>query len=576
MSFALSNLSQYRVNVKDEILAGLTTALALVPEVVAFALLAHISPLIGIGSAFVICLVTSVLGGRPGMISGAAGSVAVVIVSLVAQQGLEYLFLAVVLMGLIQIAVGLLRLGKFIRLVPQPVVYGFVNGLAIIIFMAQLEQFKVRDAAGAEHWLSGPALLLMGGLVALTMVIVYFLPKLTKAVPASLVAIIVVSALVIGGGLPTKSVGDIASIAGGLPVPHLPQVPLSWHTLAVVLPYAIIMALVGLTESLLTLTVVDEVTDSRGRSNQDCVAQGLANVASGLTGGMGGCAMIGQTMVNLESRGRGRLSGVVAALALAGFVVAGSGLIERLPLAALVGVMFMVVIATFEWASLRILRRTDVAVMLLVTAITAISQNLALAVLLGVVVSALAFAWENAQRIRARHYLYRFGRREALRAVWPAVFRLGAGLRRKIRRGGRPAGSYPRLSGKPGGRYVGPRCPAQAHRALPARRKKAAPAPPQPRLPPPAGPRRRPGRSQYPRRPNLSRGWRWRGVLSRPRGGRQRPVSLKIGVARHQPPPPHLCAHEPRCPARLSPRPRPPQRARVVSGPQSHLRPPAC
>jgi SulP family sulfate permease len=408
MSFALSNLSQYRVNVKDEILAGLTTALALVPEVVAFALLAHISPLVGIGSAFVICLVTSVLGGRPGMISGAAGSVAVVIVSLVAQQGIEYLFLAVVLMGLIQIAVGLLRLGKFIRLVPQPVVYGFVNGLAIIIFMAQLEQFKVHDAAGVQHWLSGSALLLMGGLVALTMAIVYFLPKLTKAVPASLVAIIVVSALVILGGLHTKSVGDIASIAGGLPVPHLPQVPLSWHTLAVVLPYAIIMALVGLTESLLTLTVVDEVTDSRGRSNQDCVAQGLANVASGLTGGMGGCAMIGQTMVNLESRGRGRLSGVVAALALAAFVVAGSELIERLPLAALVGVMFMVVIGTFEWASLRILRRmprTDVVVMLLVTLVTAISQNLALAVLLGVVVSALAFAWENAQRIRARHYL---------------------------------------------------------------------------------------------------------------------------------------------------------------------------
>jgi SulP family sulfate permease len=408
MSFALSNLTQYQVNVKDEMLAGLTTALALVPEVVAFALLAHISPLVGIGSAFIICLVTSVLGGRPGMISGAAGSVAVVIVSLVAQQGLEYLFLAVVLMGLIQVAVGLLRLGKFIRLVPQPVVYGFVNGLAIIIFMAQLEQFKVRDAAGAEHWLTGSALLLMGSLVALTMAIVYLLPKLTKAVPASLVAIIVVSALVILGGLHTKSVGDIASIAGGLPTPHLPQVPLTWHTLAVVLPYAIIMALVGLTESLLTLTVVDEVTDSRGRSNQDCVAQGLANVASGLTGGMGGCAMIGQTMVNLESRGRGRLSGVVAALALAGFVVAGSGLIERLPLAALVGVMFMVVIGTFEWASLRILRRmprTDVLVMLLVTLVTAISQNLALAVLLGVVVSALAFAWENAQRIRARHYL---------------------------------------------------------------------------------------------------------------------------------------------------------------------------
>jgi len=400
--------SQYKFNVKNEMLAGLTTALALVPEVVAFALLAHISPLVGIGSAFIICLITSVFGGRPGMISGAAGSVAVVIVSLVAQHGIEYLFVAVVLMGIIQIGIGLLRWGKFIRLVPQPVVYGFVNGLAIIIFMAQLEQFKVRDAAGAEQWLTGPPLLLMAGLVALTMALVYVTPKITKAVPGSLVAIVVVSALVILGGLPTKAVGDIASIAGGLPSLHLPQVPLNWATLVLVAPYALIMALVGLTESLLTLTVVDEVTDSRGRSNQDCVAQGLANVASGLTGGMGGCAMIGQTMVNLESRGRGRLSGVVAAGALALFVVAGSGLIERLPLAALVGVMFMVVIATFEWASLRILRRMprlDVAVMLLVTAITAISQNLALAVLLGVVVSALAFAWENARRIRARHYL---------------------------------------------------------------------------------------------------------------------------------------------------------------------------
>ena len=408
MSQLQAYFSSYKVNVKNEILAGLTTALALVPEVVAFALLAHISPLVGIGSAFVICLLTSVFGGRPGMISGAAGSVAVVIVSLMVQQGVEYLFVAVVLMGLIQITIGLLRWGKFIRLVPQPVVYGFVNGLAIIIFMAQLEQFKVHDGAGAAHWLAGTPLLLMLGLVALTMALVYFTPKVTKAVPGSLVAIVVVSALVIGAGLPTKAVGDIASIAGGLPTWHLPQVPLAWHTLAVVLPYSIIMALVGLTESLLTLTVVDEITDSRGRSNQDCVAQGFANVASGLTGGMGGCAMIGQTMVNLESRGRGRLSGVVAAGALALFVVAGSGLIERLPLAALVGVMFMVVVATFEWASLRILRRmprTDVLVMLLVTLVTAISQNLALAVLLGVVVSALAFAWENAKRIRARHYV---------------------------------------------------------------------------------------------------------------------------------------------------------------------------
>ena len=408
MSPVVSYFRQYTFNVKDEILAGLTTALALVPEVVAFALLAHISPLVGIGSAFIICLITSVFGGRPGMISGAAGSGAVVIVALVAQHGVEYLFAAVALMGLIQITIGLLRLGKFIRLVPQPVVYGFVNGLAVIIFMAQLEQFKVRDAAGAEHWLTGPALLLMAGLVALTMGIVYFLPRLTKAVPASLVAIVVVSALVIFGGLPTKAVGDIASIAGGLPTLHLPQVPLAWQTLVVVFPYAVIMALVGLTESLLTLTVVDEITDTRGRGNKDCVAQGLANVASGLTGGMGGCAMIGQTMVNLESRSRGRLSGVVAAAALALFVVVGAPVIERLPLAALVGVMFMVVIGTFEWASLRILRRmplTDVLVMLLVTGVTAVSQNLALAVLLGVVVSALAFAWENAKRIRARKYV---------------------------------------------------------------------------------------------------------------------------------------------------------------------------
>ncbi|AWM31674.1 SulP family inorganic anion transporter [Hymenobacter nivis] len=408
MQLQLSYFTQYKHNAKNEVLAGLTTALALVPEVVAFALLAHISPLVGIGSAFVICLITSVFGGRPGMISGAAGSVAVVIVALVAQHGIEYLFVAVVLMGLIQIGIGLLRLGKFIRLVPQPVVYGFVNGLAVIIFMAQLEQFKVRDTAGAEHWLVGAPLLLMAGLVALTMAIIYFLPRLTKAVPPSLVAIVVVSALVILGGLHTKSVGDIASIAGGLPTLHVPQVPFTWATLALVGPYAFIMALVGLTESLLTLTVVDEMTDTRGRGNQDCVAQGLANVASGLTGGMGGCAMIGQTMVNLESRGRGRLSGVVAAGALALFVVAGAGLIERLPLAALVGVMFMVVIGTFEWASLRILRRmprTDVLVMLLVTIVTAVSQNLALAVLLGVVVSALAFAWENARRIRARKHV---------------------------------------------------------------------------------------------------------------------------------------------------------------------------
>ncbi|GGF27827.1 SulP family inorganic anion transporter [Hymenobacter cavernae] len=395
-------------SLKDEVLAGLTTALALVPEVVAFALLAHVSPLVGISSACIICLITSLFGGRPGMISGAAGSVAVVIVSLVERHGVEYLFAAVALMGLIQIAIGLLRFGKFIRLVPQSVVFGFVNGLALIIFMAQLEQFKVADATGATHWLSGSPLYLMLGLVALTMAIIFLLPKVTKAIPPSLIAILVVSALVIFGNLPTKSVGDIASIAGGLPQPHLPQVPFNWQTIRIIFPYSVIMALVGLTESLLTLTVVDEITETRGRGNKDCVAQGLANITSGFFGGMGGCAMIGQTMVNLESRGRQRISGVVTAVALLLFVVVGSSLIERLPLAALVGVMFMVVIATFEWASLRIIGKmplTDVVVMVLVTLITAISQNLALAVLIGVVISALAFAWENAVRIRARKYV---------------------------------------------------------------------------------------------------------------------------------------------------------------------------
>ncbi|MGV3589770.1 MAG: SulP family inorganic anion transporter [Adhaeribacter sp.] len=404
-------IEQFRnknININNEVLSGLTVALALVPEAVAFSLIANVSPLIGLYTAFIIGLITAILGGRPGMISGATGAIAVVVVSLVATHGVEYLFSAVVLMGLIQIIIGLLRLGKFIRLVPQPVIFGFVNGLAIVIFMAQLAQFKTIDSAGVQHWLTGMPLYIMLGFVLLTMAIIYLLPKLTKAVPASLTAILVVSAIIIYFKIPTKTVGDIASIAGGFPAFHLPAVPLNWETLTIIFPYSLIMALVGLIESLLTLAVVDEITETRGRGNKECVAQGIANITTGFFGGMGGCAMIGQSIINVSSGGRSRLSSIVGAVGLLFFVLVGSSLIEQVPMVALVGLMFMVCIGTFEWASLKIFRKvplTDVVVMVLVTLITAIFHNLAVAVIAGVIISALAFAWESAVRIRARKFL---------------------------------------------------------------------------------------------------------------------------------------------------------------------------
>jgi sulfate permease, SulP family len=320
----------------------------------------------------------------------------------------EYLFAAVVLMGLIQMLIGILKLGKFIRLVPHPVIFGFVNGLAIVIFMAQLPQLQTEDAAGNSHWLTGIALWIMLGFIMLTMAIIHFLPKLTKVIPSSLAAILVVSAIVIGFGIHTKSVGDIASIAGGLPQFHLPQMPVNLETLKIIFPYSLIMALVGLIESLLTLTVIDEMTETRGKGNKECVAQGLANVTTGFFGGMGGCAMIGQSIINVSSGGRARISGIVAAVALLMFVLFGSSLIEKIPMAALVGVMFMVSIGTFEWASLRVFRKvpqTDIIVMILVTLVTVIFHNLAVAVIIGVVISALAFAWESAKRIRARKFI---------------------------------------------------------------------------------------------------------------------------------------------------------------------------
>ncbi len=405
--FNLFDLKQ-KVDYKNEVLSGLTVALALIPEAIAFAMIAGLSPLTGLYAAFTMGLITSILGGRPGMISGATGAVAVVIVALAKSHGVEYIFATVVLAGLIQIGAGLLRLGKFIRLVPHPVMFGFVNGLAIVIFMSQLDQFKTADAAGVLQWMTGKSLFIMLGLVLLTMLIIWGLPKLTKAIPSSLTAILVVSAIVIGFNVDTKTVGDTASIQGGFPPFHIPDIPFTWETLQVIFPYALIVAGVGLIESLLTLSLIDEITETRGRGNKEAVAQGAANVITGMFSGMGGCAMIGQSLINISSGARARLSGIVAAVMLLVFVIFGASFIEQLPMAALTGLMIMVSIGTFEWASLRTFNKmpkSDIFVMVLVTLVTAVLHNLALAVLIGVVISALVFAWENAIRIRARKYI---------------------------------------------------------------------------------------------------------------------------------------------------------------------------
>jgi SulP family sulfate permease len=398
---------------RTELLSGLTVALALVPEAVAFAFVAGVHPLVGLYAAFIVGLITAIFGGRPGMISGATGALAVVMVSLVAQHGVEYLFATVVLMGIIQIASGIFRFGKFIRLVPHPVMLGFVNGLAIVIFLAQMTQFKVPGTMevsghgmGGGEWLSGEPLALMLGLVALTMAIIWVMPRLTMAIPAPLAGIGIVALIVIGLGLDVPRVGDMASIEGGLPAFHIPAVPLTLETLEIILPYAIILSAIGLIESLLTLNLVGDITGKRGGASQECVAQGVANTVTGFFGGMGGCAMIGQSMINVKSGGRTRIAGIAAALFLLVFILFASPIIEMIPLAALVGVMFMVVIGTFAWNSLKILRKvplTDAFVIILVTAVT-VAYDLATAVVVGVIVSALAYAWNNATRIRAKTY----------------------------------------------------------------------------------------------------------------------------------------------------------------------------
>lgn len=397
-------------SMKADLLSGLTVALALVPEAVAFAFVAGVEPLVGLYAAFMVGLITAAIGGRPGMISGATGALAVVMVSLVAQHGVEYLFATVVLMGIFQIMAGVFRMGKFIRMVPHPVMLGFVNGLAIVIGLAQFKQFQFSDENGDLQWLQGSDMGMMLGLIALTMAIIHFLPKLTKAVPSTLVAIITVSALVIGMDLDARTVQDVlrdmtgdpmATIAGGLPQFHIPMVDLSLETLKIIVPYALILAAIGLIESLLTLTLIDEITETRGRSNKECVGQGVANVATGFFGGMGGCAMIGQSMININSGGFGRASGISAALFLLAFILFGSSLIEMIPVAALVGVMFIVVIGTFEWASLRLwgkIPKSDLLVVIAVTAVT-VWQDLAIAVVVGVIISALVFAWKHAKQM---------------------------------------------------------------------------------------------------------------------------------------------------------------------------------
>jgi SulP family sulfate permease len=416
--FSLITKNSY--NVKNDVLSGITVSFALVPEAVAFAFIAGVEPMVGLYAAFMMGLLTSVFGGRPGMISGATGATAVVMVSLVAVHGVEYLFAAVVLAGIFQITAGALRLGKYIRIVPHPVMLGFVNGLAIVIFLSQVGLFKITDnVTNVTSWMQGTQLYTMGALILLTMMIVHFLPKLTTAVPAGLVAIVVLTLAAIGLNLEAQNVIDfvrgnlppaeaaVASLGGDLPSFSIPDVPLTLETLMIILPYGLVLAAIGLIESLLTLSLIDEITGTRGRGNRECVGQGIANTTNGFFGGMGGCAMIGQSMININSGGRGRLSGITAALVLLGFILFASPLIEVIPLGVLVGLMFMVVLGTFEWSSFRLvgkIPKTDTFIVILVSGVT-VMYDLAIAVVVGVIVSALVFAWKHAQYILVDSYI---------------------------------------------------------------------------------------------------------------------------------------------------------------------------
>lgn len=399
---------------KNDTLSGITVALALVPEAVAFAFVAGVHPLVGLYAAIIIGLITAIFGGRPGMISAAAGSLAVVMMHLVMEQGAHYLFLAVIMMGFFQIFIGIMKWGRFIRMVPSSVMLGFVNGLALIILIAQFTQFKTADG----EWLSGNSLNIMIAIIAVTLAIIYLLPKLTKVVPSALAAIVLVTLAVVFFDINAVTVGDKASVSGTLEsliygdgveggfqglswLTTLPANFWSLETLWIVLPYALILTVIGSVESLLTMTLIDDITETRGKANRECIALGAANCTAGTLGTMGGCALIGQSMINVNSGGTGRLSGISAAIGLLVIVLIASSWIEMVPVGALVGLMFFVVIATFNWASWNILRgmaRSDAFVMLLVTVLT-VMFDLAVAVIAGIIVAALVFAWQHAERI---------------------------------------------------------------------------------------------------------------------------------------------------------------------------------
>ncbi len=441
MSALLKNLTE---NPKNDILSGLTVALALVPEAVAFAFVAGLDPLVGLYGAFIMGIITSIFGGRPGMISGATGAMAVVMVHMIQEGnavgaaldqaipnlGLQWLLITLLIVGVIQIFAGIMKLGKFVRLIPHPVMMGFVNGLAIVIFLSQLGMFK-ETSNGVSTWLSGSELYIMLGLVGLTMAIMYLLPKLTKKIPSALVAIVIVTLIVMGLGLEVSTIGSFikdgggSGLDGGLPT-FQSQIFGMTQTIGphwgLIVSTAFILAAVGLIESLMTLNLIDEITDTRGSGNKECVAQGMGNILSGFFGGMGGCAMIGQSLINVESGGRGRLSGIVAAMTLLSFILFGAFLIEQIPIAALVGVMFMVVIGTFAWSSFRILNKIPVpdAIVLISVSLITVFADLAIAVIVGVIMSALVFAWKNATMIRARKRVKEDGTK--VYEIWGPLF----------------------------------------------------------------------------------------------------------------------------------------------------------
>lgn len=411
------------IHYKNEILAGLTVAMTMIPESLSFAILAGLTPLTGLYAAFLMGLITAIFGGRPAMVSGGAGATVVVLIALAAMYGVQYLFAAIIVAGLIQMLIGILKWSQFVRLIPQPVMYGFLNGLAVIIFMAQVAQFETIDSNGLVSWMKGSSLYIMVGLTALTAFIVVIFPKITRIIPASLAAILIVFAIVYFFNIDTKKVLDIASVSGSLPSFNIPEVPFTWDTLMIILPFSLVMAGVGLIESLLTLNIVDDITNTKGNTRRESIAQGLANITNGFFGGMGGCAMVAQTLINLDSGSRGRLSGIIAAITILIIILIGGPFIEQIPMAALVGVMMMVAITTFKWVSFGLVKRmpkSDIATLFIVTVIIIFTHNLAVAVFIGVVIASLIFAWDNAIRIRARRSIDDQGRK--IYAIYGPLF----------------------------------------------------------------------------------------------------------------------------------------------------------